>query len=173
METKHKKIVALALASLLVLASVVVSSWGLIIWTGRGWVGMNANREKTVSEIYRGGSASKAGIQVGDSVTAINGISTDDTTRLKGLASSIQLGDTLVYQIKRDKREISFSLPLETPFRAIKITINLIMSLLVGVAFLVNRICFFYPSFFILPLSSPKKDRWLKIALTFSDGFMV
>ena len=136
METKHKKIVALALASLLVLASVVVSSWGLIIWTRTGWVGMNVNREKTVSEIYRGGPASKAGIQIGDSVVAINGISIDDATRLEELVSNIQLGDILIYDVKRDKQEISFSLPLETPFRAIKITINLVVSLVVGVAFL-------------------------------------
>jgi len=143
MSPEHKKIVILALASLLVLASVVVSSWGLIIWTKAGWVGMNVNREKTVSEIYRGGSAEKAGILTGDSVLAISGISANDTTRLQEFTAHIKAGDTLIYQIKRGKQELVFPLILASPLKAVAIVIDLLTSILVGAVFLVIGILVF------------------------------
>ncbi len=143
METKPKKIVALALAGLLVLASVVVSSWGLIIWAKTGWAGMRVSHEKTVSEIFLGGSAEKAGIQAGDSMLTISGISANDTTRLQEITAHIEAGDTLIYQIKRGKQELVFPLILTPPLKARAIIIHFLTSILVGAVFLIIGILVF------------------------------
>ncbi|MCI0692286.1 SpoIIE family protein phosphatase [candidate division KSB1 bacterium] len=137
MTPEHKKIAILALAGLLVLASVVVSSWGLIIWAKTGWIGMRVSHEKMVSEIFHGGSAEKAGIQAEDSVLAISGISANDTTRLQEITAHIEAGDTLSYQIKRGKQELVFPLILTSPLKARAIIIDFLTSILVGAVFLV------------------------------------
>ncbi len=143
MKPKSKKIVLLAFTGLLFLASVVVSGGRLMIWSKTAWAGMVVNDEKTVSKIFRGGPADKAGIQVGDSVIAISGISIDDTIRFQNLVSRIQVGDTLVYQVRRNEQELSFSLALEIPFKATEVIISLVTKVLVGLTYLVIGIFVF------------------------------
>jgi len=143
MEPKSKKMLLLAFTGLFLLASVVVSGGRLIIWNKIGWAGMVVNDEKTVSKIFHGGPADKAGIQVGDSVLAISGIAIDDAVRLQNLVSSIQVGDSLIYQVKRDKQELSCSLSLETPFKATEVIISLVTKILVGLTYLVIGIFVF------------------------------
>lgn len=153
----QKQIYILTLIGLFVLASLAVSGWALNTWNKTGWVGMFVSEEKVVSEIFQGGPADQAGIQVGDTVLSINSISigkmarraasprgaTADTTRLEELVSNLQAGDTLVYEIKRNEQALLFPLSLETPLSAIEVTVNLITNFIVGVAFLLFGIFVF------------------------------
>jgi C-terminal processing protease CtpA/Prc len=84
---------------------------------GRGWAGVEMEYTEagpTVKAVHSGTPASRAGVQVGDVLTAINGveISEDNKEKLGALELEMKPGKIFTYSISRKgkEREVQFAL---------------------------------------------------------------
>ena len=135
MEPKNKKIKTPVFIVILFFIFIIVVSWGLRSWNKSISTGI-AVEDKAVLSIAKDSPAANAGIQVGDSVVAINGVPVGDAKGLIDLALTLEAGDTLIYQTKRDKQEIFYSIRLETPPKTNRRVTAIVFAVFYGLLFL-------------------------------------
>jgi len=83
-----------------------------------------------------GGPAAQAGVEVGDVVRRVNGVETDERERLRSSFAEMRPGETLEVELERDGEPVSLSIVTRTAFSSALLTANLVISVLVGLAFL-------------------------------------
>ena len=66
-----------------------------------------------VAEVSAGGAADKAGIKKGDVITAVDGKTVSTTQEINEIRDMHKVGDTLVFDVSRDNRLISFNVVLQ------------------------------------------------------------
>lgn len=66
-----------------------------------------------VAEVSAGGAADKAGIKKGDVITAVDGKTVSTTQEINEIRDRHKVGDTLVFDVSRDNRLISFNVILQ------------------------------------------------------------
>jgi serine phosphatase RsbU (regulator of sigma subunit) len=158
MDIDPKRIVALALPSILVLACSSFLAWLIFTWNQMGWVGMVFYPPKVetgkevklprlhfsrgiakpggVGKVFYGGPAYEAGIRAGDEIVEINGIPTNKTERLAELASGAKPGELLNYRVRRAQEELCFTVKLKSPLKTTHIIIALSTRVLLSLTFL-------------------------------------
>ncbi len=98
MEPKSKKTKAPVFIVILFFIFIIVVSWGIRSWNKSISAGIVVE-DKAVLSIAKDSPFANIGIQVGDSVIAINGVPVGDAKGLVELALTLEAGDTLIYQI--------------------------------------------------------------------------
>ncbi len=73
----------------------------------------NLPRGLYVAEVSVGGAADKAGIKKGDVITAVNGVAVSTTQEINEIRDQHQVGDTLVFDVSRDNRLLTFNVILQ------------------------------------------------------------
>ena len=87
--------------------------------------------------VYPGSPASRAGIDRGDEVVAINGIPASDVPRLTTLNAATRAGDVLTYTIRRNGTTRDVGVRLESPVRSPAILVSLTVNVFVALTFLI------------------------------------
>jgi len=140
------------LIAIAVLAGVVgYGAWRVNVMAHSGWAGFSyipslgptgpsggtaAIQPGAVFMLYPGAPADRAGIERGDVVLAINGISARDFDRLSLLANGMRSGDLLRYRLSRAGRPRDIALRLESPLRSPVFAASFLTSIAVAVTFL-------------------------------------
>lgn len=149
----RKTVIALAVVlELLVFGAVltrVVESWHRGGWTGLAYAagqrpdgtrplaeGPFAALPGSVMAVAPGSPAAHAGLHRGDIVEAVDGVASGDTRALELLDATRQRGDTVSYRLRRDQRQLSLDVPLESPFRSWQFAAGFATTVGVAAAFL-------------------------------------
>ena len=135
MEPKPKKIKIPVFIVILFFIFIIVVSWGIVSWNKSISAGIVVE-DKAVLSIAKDSPAANAGIQVGDSVVAINGVPAGDAKGLIEQALTLEAGDTLIYQTKRDEQEVFYSIHLETLPKTNRRVTDIIFAVFYGLLFL-------------------------------------
>jgi serine protease Do len=78
-------------------------------------IGLDRPGGVIVTEIYPGGPAARAGLRVGDVITAINGREVADPNALRFRIATLPVGEAAALSVLRRGRALSLALPLEAP----------------------------------------------------------
>jgi C-terminal processing protease CtpA/Prc len=84
----------------------------------RGWLGiqkeMSEDGKMTVTKIYPGSPAEKAGFQVGDKIVSINGVECGEKNeeKIRGLMKDAKIGDKLSYVVARGSENVTLEATL-------------------------------------------------------------
>ncbi len=135
MESKPKKIKAPVFIVILFFIFLIVVSRGIVLWSKSISAGIVVE-DKAVLSIAKDSPAANAGIQLGDSVVAINGVPIGDTKGLIELALTLEIGDTLIYQTKRNEQEVFYSVRLEKLPKTNRRVTEIILAVFYGLIFL-------------------------------------
>lgn len=96
----------------LIVFALLVAIWGVlgIIDVGKATqVGYDTDGNNTVTQVYSGGPAEAAGLQVGDFIASIAGKSTEDTAAMMALARA-EIGEVRTWVVRRDGIEVSLDI---------------------------------------------------------------
>jgi serine phosphatase RsbU (regulator of sigma subunit) len=139
MSPRRKQIALLSVV--LVCAALVFGNFAKR-WTRmpqRGWPGMRfsynlseGQRTFGVESLNPLGPAARAGMEVNDRVVAING----KREKLNEANRGFKPGETVIYTVLRDDKELDIAVRLENPFRRMPVLIDLFLDFFVGMAFL-------------------------------------
>jgi len=117
-------------------------------WHEQGWAGMNylfgPSSEQQMALMGVGqyqvvltvsGSPADGRLLYRDEILSLNGIPRDDVERLKVLDAKTRRGSTVVYRIRRGKRELDVPLRFESPLRSRHLILRHVVALVVGLTF--------------------------------------
>jgi len=143
-------VLAITYSLLIVTAGFVAARF--VAWQHEGWAGFWYSpafgpefKGKTllfkpgaVSNVFSGGPAEAAGLNVGDVILTVNGISTSNWEELAKLDDQLKVNDELTYQVKRrDGSPATVQLRLASPLKSRQIAVSTLTSLAVALAFCV------------------------------------
>ncbi len=74
---------------------------------------LGTSRGVIITEVQRNSPAQKAGLQVGDIVTGVNGFRVNDETTLGGVIQEFRTGDTIDVKVLRDNKQLIIKMKLE------------------------------------------------------------
>ncbi len=74
---------------------------------------LGTSRGVIITEVQRNSPAQKAGLQVGDIVTGVNGFRVNDETTLGGIIQEFRTGDTIDVKVLRDNKQLIIKMKLE------------------------------------------------------------
>ncbi|MHB8904976.1 MAG: S1C family serine protease [Melioribacteraceae bacterium] len=74
---------------------------------------LGTSRGVIITEVQRNSPAQKAGLQVGDIVTGVNGFRINDETTLGGVIQEFRTGDTIDVKVLRDNKQLIIKMKLE------------------------------------------------------------
>lgn len=74
---------------------------------------LGTSRGVIITEVQRNSPAQKAGLQVGDIVTGVNGFRVNDETTLGGIIQEFRTGDTIDVKVLRDNKQLIIKMELE------------------------------------------------------------
>ena len=89
-----------------------------------------------ITGVVPGSAGDRAGLEVGDTIRSIGGVSVEALTPLTELSRRVRPGDTVVYQVERDGRPLEVGVTFGSMLRAVQVHVAFWSSLLVGLAFL-------------------------------------
>jgi Do/DeqQ family serine protease len=78
-------------------------------------LGLDRPQGALINEIYEGGPADMAGLQIGDVITAVDGSAVNDLNAVRFLLATHRVGDTASAIVLRDAQERTVRIPVETP----------------------------------------------------------
>lgn len=132
--------------------------WRLSVWNETGMIGMmyhpplDPEVTKEQREVFQIGAfrqepgsvagmapglpAEQAGIVIGDRVIAVEGVPIERQTELEQVASRARVGDTLLFKILREGREIEVPVRVTSPLDSPRMMFGLVSNALIGLAFL-------------------------------------
>jgi serine phosphatase RsbU (regulator of sigma subunit) len=147
---RRNAVLAVTYSLLVVSAGFVAARF--VAWQHEGWAGLwyapafgPEFKGKTilfkpgaVAAVFSGGPAEAAGLNVGDVILTINGISTSKWQELAKLDDQLKVNDDVTYQIKRrDGSAATVQLRLASPLKSRQIAVSALTSLAVALAFCV------------------------------------
>ncbi len=130
------KIVWLTSSSVLVSALVVFVGWRVVVWSRMGWAGVVFTSANDVDTVLDGSPAAAAGVRRGDHLLYLNGVVSNETELLSGLARRARVGETVTYRLKRNSQQLSVPIQLVSLFRNTEFVVNLASTTIVSLAFM-------------------------------------
>ncbi len=142
--------IGLQLAAYAVLLGWSVGHWNATAWAGFAWQTPTVVEARgalrtwletkldpgAVVAVPEGTPAADAGLEIGDVVRAVNGVEATDHDTIRDLIGELRPGDTLEVEIERDGERRTVSIVTSTAFSSPLLIVNVVISVVVGLAFL-------------------------------------
>jgi len=118
-------------------------------WEKHGWTGVNflagfnaAQQAKVLGmeegEVFTtvAGSPADGKLLYADQILSLNGIPLKDVRKLRALDASVKSGDTIVYRVKRDGRELEVPITLGSPWTSRMVIVYHLVGIVVALIFI-------------------------------------
>jgi hypothetical protein len=153
MSPARRIVIGLTLTAIFLAAGSVWTLNVLRTWDARGWTGALFIRSETsraarfgagrVLMAYPNSPALRTGLQAGDRIIAINGISIKDGAGLDRLDAQAKTGDVIHYTIHRDRRAFDLPIALGSPVRERRFLIEAAATAGIAACFLIVGLVIF------------------------------
>jgi serine phosphatase RsbU (regulator of sigma subunit) len=153
MSPARRIVIGLTLTAIFLAAGSVWTLNVLRTWDARGWTGALFIRSESsraarfgagrVLMAYPNSPALRAGLQAGDRIIAINGISIKDGAGLDRLDAQAKTGDVIHYTIHRDRRTFDLPIALGSPVRERRFLIEAAATAGIAACFLIVGLVIF------------------------------
>ncbi len=155
MNVSRRRVIGVYTVIVILALMSVYTGWRIQSAARRGWTGLSYIPESShrgrgtvrvtntagvfqagsVTFLYPGAPADRAGIEWQDRIVALNGIPTSDQARLRALDATVHVGDVVTYRVLRNRTERDVRVRFQSPVTATFFLISFAVTMIVALTF--------------------------------------